>query len=254
MNGPNLTLVGRVALITGCGRGIGLAMARAMASAGCAVAVQDIELDVAEAEAEKLRSEGGKAVALGGDISDVTLPRNLVEQTRRQFSGLHILINNAAIQADRRWTEYTVEQIDHEWRANLIGPFLLCQEVAAGFRAQQWGRIINMGSVQGRSGNPGMLPYSMSKAGLENLTKALARDMARDGVTVNMISPGWFNTWRNRGDFASVEEMAQKGRWVPMGRIGQPSDAAGLALLLCSEAGSYITGQNIYVDGGITSR
>ena len=93
-----------------------------------------------------------------------------------------------------------------------------------------------------------------SKAALENLTRALARDLAPHGVTVNCLSPGYFDTWRNRDEFPNEEEKARRGKWVPAGRVGEPADCAGLALVLCSDAGSYITGQTIYVDGGMSVR
>jgi NAD(P)-dependent dehydrogenase (short-subunit alcohol dehydrogenase family) len=127
---------------------------------------------------------------------------------------------------------------------------MLCQQVAPIFRAQRWGRILNIGSVQGREGNPKMLPYSLAKAALEKLTTALSRDLIRDQITVNTLAPGWFNTLRNRDDLPTPEAISEGGRKVPIGRVAEPQDAAGLALLLCSDAGSYITGQTIYVAGG----
>jgi glucose 1-dehydrogenase len=254
MAGPDLSLAGRTALVTGAGRGIGLGMARALASAGCAVAIQDIELDVARAQARQLRDEGARAIALGGDVADVELPAQLVEQTVSQLGGLHILINNAAIQQPRHWMDETPATIEIQWRANLITPMLLCQHAVRIFRPQRWGRIINLGSIQQQRGNPDMLPYSMSKLALENLTQALARDLAADQITVNLIAPGYFNTWRNREEFRTPEDFVERAHFVPMGRIGEPGDTAGITLLLCSEAGGYITGQSIFVDGGMSVR
>ena len=241
-----------MALLTGAGRGIGLAIARALAGQGCAVAIQDIELDVAAKEVEELRRQGRRAVALGGDIRDMTLPERLVAEARRELGGLDILVNNAAIQSTRHWTENSVAECEEQWRANLLAPLLLCQQVVAGFKQKGWGRILNVGSIQGRAGNPTMMPYAMSKAALENMTKGMARDLVKDGVTVNNIAPGYFNTWRNRGDFKTPEELADKGKFVPMGHVAEPEEAAGVAVMLCSEAGRYITGQTIYVDGGLT--
>lgn len=255
MPGPDFNLNGKVALITGSGRGIGLGMAQALAAHGCAIALQDIDQDLAEAEAQKLRGAGGQAIALGGDMCDLTLPPKLVEQTRGQLGGIHILINNAAIQSEQNWLEVRPEQAQREWAANLLAPIGLCQQVAPIFRKQRWGRIVNIGSIQQKLGNPGMLTYAMSKAALENMTKALAQDLAKDGVTVNLIAPGYFNTWRNREHLRTPEDRAREAaRWVPMGRIGEPEEVAGTALLLCSEAGGYITGQSIYVDGGMGLR
>ena len=245
---------GRVALITGAGRGIGQGIARGLASQGCAVAIQDIELDVAQAAAAEIVESGGHAIALGGDIGDLALPETLIEATRRELGGLHVLINNAAIQKEENWLALTAHEMERQWRADVIAPVRLCQLAVPIFRAQKWGRIINLGSIQGKGGNPGMMPYAMSKAALENMTRGLARDLGPDSITVNMISPGYFNTWRNRDQFQTPEDFEKRSQWMPLRRIGEPEDCAGIALLLCSAAGSYITGQNIYVDGGLSSR
>jgi NAD(P)-dependent dehydrogenase (short-subunit alcohol dehydrogenase family) len=254
MSFPNFDLTGRVALITGAGRGIGMGMAHALAAYGCAVAIQDIELDVARETAAGLEKSGARALALGGDITDLSLPAQLIEQTQRELGGLHILINNAAIQKEEPWLQMLPDEFEREWRANLIAPVLLCQLAVPIFRTQKWGRIISLGSIQGKGGNSGALAYAMSKAALENMTKGIARDLGGDGITVNMISPGYYNTWRNRDQFQTPEDFEKRSQWIPLKRIGEPEDCGGAALLLCSEAGSYITGQNFYVDGGLSAR
>lgn len=251
---PNFDLSEKIALITGAGRGIGLAIAQILASNGCAVAIQDIEIGVAQEAVSEILRSGGRAVALGGDICDLSLPQRLVEQTQEQLGGLHILVNNAAIQVQKPWVELSVEEISRQIEANQIAPLLLCQQVAPIFQNQSWGRILNIGSIQGLKGVPQMLAYSMSKSALENLTMALARDLAPHNITSNILCPGYFDTHRNRQEFPNEEEKAKRGEWVPMKRVGDPQDCAGLALLLCSEAGSYITGQTIYVDGGLSVR
>src|SRR5581483_240019 len=173
MEGPNFKLDGRVALITGAGRGIGLGIARALASAGAAVAIQDIEIDVAKKEANRIREEGCRAIAVGGDITDLALPTSAVGQTVGELGGLHILINNAAIQLQKAWTEFSVEEITRQVNADFISPILFCQQAAAVFRPQRFGRIINIGSIQARSGHPDMLPYSMCNTAIENLPRGL---------------------------------------------------------------------------------
>lgn len=251
---PNFNLENRVALLTGAGRGIGRGIAQALASAGCAVAIQDIEEDVAQQAARDIEAKGGRAVALGGDITDLDLPRRLVDETQSQLGGLHILVNNAAIQIEKSWLELSPDEIERQIRADQIAPILLCQLATPIFREQGWGRVLNIGSIQGLKGNPGMLAYSISKAALENMTRGLGRDLAPHGITVNIICPGYFDTWRNRDQFRSEEEKKKRGEWVPAKRVGDPEDCGGIALLLCSDAGSYITGQTIYVDGGISVR
>lgn len=249
-----MKLDGRVALLTGAGRGIGLGMARAMAAAGCAVAIQDIDLPVAEEEAQKINANGGRAIALGGDILDLGLPARAVHETVERLGGLHVLINNAAIQEGHPWEQVTAMEIERHLRADLVSPLLFCQQVKPIFAKQQFGRIINLGSVQQRRANPKLLPYAMSKAALVCLTTTLARELAQHQITVNLIAPGWIDTYRNRHDFSSPQDKAEKGRHVLLGRVGEPEDFGGIAVLLASEAGSYITGQTIYVDGGITVR
>jgi NAD(P)-dependent dehydrogenase (short-subunit alcohol dehydrogenase family) len=244
----NFDFNGKVALITGAARGIGLAIAQALSAAGCAVAIQDIDEAVAEAEAAKLK----RAIALGGDISDTTLAPKLVAATMEQLGGIHILINNGGVQSRQHWTTETGESFDRTYHGNVLLPVLLAQQVNETFRRQKWGRIINVGSIQQIQGNAHMLAYASSKATLENITKALARDFARDGVTVNCLAPGYFNTIRNVEKLGTSEGRAQAGKHIPVGRVGEPDDAVGIALLLCSDAGSYITGQTIFVDGGLS--
>lgn len=249
MDGPNFSVHGRVALITGAGRGIGLGIAQALAAGGGAVAIQDIELDVAAAEADKINSAGGKAIALGGDVGDLSLLKGFVEETVAKLGGLHILINNAAIQRHCDWMEVTPEEHERTFRVNVTAPMVLCQLAAPIMRQQNWGRIINLSSVNAK-GNSRLLPYSMTKSAIDCFTRAMARRLAKEGITINSIAPGWFNTYRNRHEFKTPQDVIEHGKHVPVGRIGEPKDIAGTAVLLCSEAGSYITGQTITVDGG----
>jgi len=255
MDGPNFNLAGRVALLTGAGRGIGLGMAQALAAHGAAVAIQDIEPAVARAEADRVNAAGGRAIALGGDMGDLAVVEGLVPQVVEQLGGLHVLVNNAAIQRNEHWLDVAPADAERQWRVNLTAVLVLCQRAAPIFKAQRWGRIINLSSIQARRPNPTMLPYSMSKAGIEHITTALARDLAADNVTVNAIAPGWVDTWRNRGDLDWARDNPDAfKKAVPLGRIGQPTDFGGVAVLLCSAAGDYITGQTIGIDGGMSAR
>jgi NAD(P)-dependent dehydrogenase (short-subunit alcohol dehydrogenase family) len=247
-------LTGQVALLTGAGRGIGLAMAQTLSSAGCAIALQDIDLPVAQQQAEAINASGGKAVAFDGDINDPTLPARLVDETIKQFGRLDILVNNASIQTEKNWLEVTPEEMQQQMQADLISPIVFIQQVVPIFKRQKSGRIINMGSIQQRAANLRMFPYSISKGALEKVTLGLCRELAGHNVTINQIAPGWISkTHRNRHHLSSEELTAELGKkHVPLGRLGQPDDFRGIVLLLCSKAGSYITGQTIYVDGGIS--
>ncbi len=241
MEAPDFNLTGRVALITGAGRGIGLGIAHALASAGCAVAIQDLDEDVARREAEAIEKAGGRAIALGGDIANVALPDKLVRATVKQLGGLHILVNNASIQSTQHWTELDLKEFDRTMHANLFTPIRLCQAAIEILRGQRWGRIVNVGSIQQITGNETMLAYAMGKAAMENMTLALARDLARHNITVNNLAPGYFQTLRNP-QLNTAQERRKAGSRIPLGRVGQPGDVGGVALLLCSEAGQYITG------------
>ena len=218
-------LTGRCALITGAARGIGLAMARALAGAGCGVAVQDIDEPAAAAAAAAITAAGGRAVALGGDLCDLTLPARLIPAAAAALGGLHILINNGSIQLPRPWLDVPAEEIERQFRADLVSPILFCQLVVPIFRRQRFGRIINLGSVQQRKANPGMLAYSIAKGGLEKLTQGLARELAPDQITVNQIAPGWINhTVRNEP--GSVDAGADRSHGPP-GRTDGPPRRAG---------------------------
>lgn len=252
MAGLSFDLTGKIALITGAGRGIGLSIAKTFAAHGAAVAIHDIDLPVTQQEVESINASGGKAIAIGGDATDISIAPGLVDQTVAAFGGLHILVNNAGIQKNGSWLELTPEQILREWTANMLLPLRLSQFVNDRFRQQKWGRIVNLSSIQARRGNPNMLAYSMSKSAIQNLTGGLARDLAPYGVTVNALAPGWMDTLRNAGNFANEEDKIRIGRErIPVGRLGTPDDVAGIALLLCSDAGSYITGETIYIAGGL---
>ena len=246
-------LTGKCALITGAGRGIGLAMARALAGAGCGVAIQDIDEPIARAACGEIVAAGGRAIALGGDLTDLSLPPRLIAQTVDGLGGLHILVNNGSIQMPGPWLDATADDMERQLRADLVAPVLLCQQAVPIFKRQHFGRIVNLGSVQQRKANPGMLAYSLSKGALEKLTQGLARELAPDNITVNQIAPGWINNTVRNGPELSTEEQRQRTvhKAVPLGRLGEPDDMRGTILLLCSEAGSYITGQSVFVDGAM---
>lgn len=253
MNAPNFRLDGKVALFTGAGRGIGLGMAQAFAAVGCAVAIQDIDLNVAQAAVDEINRAGGKAVALGGDVTDLSLAPRLIAEVSEKLGGFHVLVNNAAIQKALPWEEFPVEDMRRILDADIISPITFIQQSLPIFRKQKYGRIINIGSVQARGQFNKMMPYAIAKIGLQWVTHALAKDLAEHNITINLIAPGWFDTYRNRNDFEDEQDKVEKGKRVPLGRVGKPADCAGAALMLASDAGQYITGQTLYIDGGLSA-
>ncbi len=255
MTVPDFRIDGRRALITGAAAGIGLAIARALAVYGAAVAIQDINLEAAKSQVKLLTDAGFTAMAIGGDVTDLREVDRIADDAVRGIGGIDILVNNAAIQIHHHWQQNSREEIDRQFQADLLFPLLLCQKLVGPMRSRKWGRILNIGSIQQFKGNPDMLPYSTSKAALAHMTIALARDLAPDRITVNQLAPGYFDTLRNKGDFPDEQTKITRGqRIVPVGRIGESNDCAGIALLLCSNAGEYITGQSIAVDGGLNCR
>ena len=248
-------LQGRVALVTGAGRGIGFAIAHRLAEAGCHIAIQDIDETVAREAAARLAADTGvRTISLGGDATDLDSAPAWIDGTVAGLGGLHILVNNAAIQIAGPWLEEQRADIERQVRADFILPLLLCQRAVPVLRQAGWGRILNVGSIQQQGGNPGMITYAMSKAALGNLTTALGRELAKENITVNQIAPGYIdNTVRNRGSLHDDASRERAQSAIPARRLGQPEDIGGLALLLCSDAGSYITGQSIFVDGGLSA-
>lgn len=254
MNAVDFRLDGKAALITGAARGIGLAIGQTLARHGCAVAIQDIDAKAAADAIATITAAGGRAVAIIGDLRDTPSVPGWADQTVAALGGLDILINNGAIQSHADFLQVTADDLVEKYRANFVTPVLLCQRAIPIMEKAGGGRIINFGSVQQLRGVMEMIGYSVTKMGMTHLTTSTARWLAKKKITINTISPGWFNTYRNRDQFPDEQEVRKLGqKSVPWGRVGQPADCAGAALLLCSPAGEYITGQTLFIDGGISS-
>jgi 3-oxoacyl-[acyl-carrier protein] reductase len=243
-------LKGRVALVTGASSGLGVQFARALADNGAAVALvarRVKRLDTVKAEIE---AKGGKAVAIAADVTDRAAITRAFDAAEKTFGTVTILVNNAGIAHGGRAVEMTAE----EWRkvlgTDLDAVFFWAQEAARRMLAvKKQGTIINIASVLGLAVAKGAVAYAAAKAGVVQLTKALAVELAFKGVRVNAIAPGWFVTEINDKYLNSEAGTAIK-REIPMGRFGKEGDLDGALLLLASDAGSYITGATLVVDGG----
>jgi 3-oxoacyl-(acyl-carrier-protein) reductase len=240
-------LAGQVAVVTGAARGIGEAIARKLASAGAKVAVCDRLLAEAQAVANDIRAQGGNAEAFDIDIGDRAKCAAAIEQVVARLGAVDILVNNAGINKDRRFVNLTDEDWNDVLRVNLTGCFNMAKAVVPSMIERQTGKIVNISS-RAVLGNFGQANYSASKAGIIGLTRTLAIELARYGINVNAIAPGFVDTPMTAAmpDDARQRMLAT----IPLGRAGQPADIANVVAFLSSSDASYVTGQLIYVCGG----
>ena len=248
MNGVNLD--GRVALVTGASRGIGASIACCLAKAGAKVGVNyNTSREAAKKVVEEIAASGGEALLVEGTVAEETSAKAVVEQLLEQWGQIDILVNNAGINRDRLLLRMSLEDWDQVLDVNLRGAFLCSKFVMPQMIKQRRGRIVNISSVVGLSGNPGQANYAAAKAGLIGFTKAVAREVASRNVTVNAVAPGFVTT----GMVENLSEETQKqilGR-IPMGRFGTAEDVSQAVLFLCGDGAGYITGQVLTIDGGL---
>ena len=246
-------LGGRLALISGSSRGIGLTIARALAEAGASVVLNGRNLGKLEASAEDLRKTGASVSVAPFDVTSESEVKHAVEVIEGGIGAIDILVNNAGMQYRSPLENYPVEKWDQLLRTNLNSVFLLSRAVAPYMIARGRGKIINICSVQSELARPTIAPYTASKGAVKMLTKGMCADWAKYGLQINGIGPGYFKTELNR---ALVEDKEFTG-WVekrtPAGRWGEVEELAGAAIFLAADASSYINGQIIYVDGGMSS-
>ncbi len=249
MQRPNFSLDGKVAVITGASRGIGSAVAAALAQSGAAVALLGRDARALAATADTLAAAGCRAQYFCVDVADVASIEAAFERVERSLDHIDILINNAGIEQVCASLDVTEALWDRIVGTNLKGAFFAAQ--AAGRRMPSGGSIVNICSLTSEVGIAGAAPYGASKSGLAGLTRALATEWAARGIRVNGIGPGYFRT-------ALTESFYRNEQWqrtmlpkIPLQRFGRLEDLGGAAVFLCSDAAAYITGQVLYVDGGL---
>ena len=247
---PGISLAGQVALVTGSSRGIGAVIARRMALAGAKVALNyNASVDAAIKVRDSITATGGEAMIIAGDISDESQAEQTIKAVISHFGSVDILVNNAGIHRDRLLLRMTPSDFDEVLQVNLRGAFLCTKYVMPHLIRQHYGRVINMSSVVGLTGNPGQANYAAAKAGLIGFTKAVAREVASRNVTVNAVAPGYIAT--GMVEDLSEEQQNQILERIPMGRFGTSEDVAETILFLSSKGAGYLTGQVLTIDGGL---
>jgi gluconate 5-dehydrogenase len=245
-------LTGKIALVTGTSRGLGQYFGRALARAGAdlvltsrtASSLRDFEAEIA--------GLGRRTFSVELDVRNEASIQNAVERSVEHFGQIDILVNNAGCNIRKPALDVTWEDWNTIVDTNLRGSFFVAQAVARQMIPRGWGRIINIGSLTSVAGMAGLTPYGASRGGIRQMTMSLAHDWGPHGITVNCLAPGWFKTAQNRtlyDDLGWVEYLCER---IPLGRPGAPDDMDGMLLLLASDAGCYITGQTVLVDGGIS--
>ena len=244
-----MELTGRSAIVTGAARGIGFAIAERLSQAGARVVVADVDGEGAKAAIERLREGGGEAVEAVADITKAGEVEAMVGRAIEAFGGLDVLVNNAGITGrDAALSEITDEDWERVLRLNLTATFYCCRAAIPHMRERGSGAVVNVASISGKEGNPNMIPYSVSKAGVICLTKALAKEVIDDGVRVNCVAPAVIETpLLEQLRPEAIEYMTTK---IPMGRMGKPEEVAAVVHFLASDDASFVTGQCYDVSGG----
>jgi 3-oxoacyl-[acyl-carrier protein] reductase len=240
---------GKIAFVTGASRGIGRACAIALASAGAKVVLAARGLEKLEETAAEIRSMGGEAFPYTLDLASTESIKSAFSNAVKEFGRIDILVNNAAITRDNLALRMKVDDWDSVLQTNLTGAFLCIQQVLPPMMRERWGRIINLSSIVGATGNAGQANYAASKAGLIGLTKTLAQEMASRNITVNAVAPGFIDTDMT----APLSDDLKKTMlaMIPLKRFGKPEDVAFAVRFLASDEAAYITGQVINVNGGM---
>jgi 2-hydroxycyclohexanecarboxyl-CoA dehydrogenase len=246
--------MGRVAVVTGAASGIGLAIGRRLAERGDRVALLDLQGDAVQRAAEDVRVTGAQVIAAQVDVTDRGAVDDALDEVRKKFGPVEIMVTSAGLDAFEPFTDITIESWERILASNLTGTFHCLQAAVPDMLAARWGRMVTISSSSAQSGAARMAHYVAAKAGVVGLTKALALELAPYGITVNSIPPGMIDTPMSRraeagGDIGNLDKVAR--RVIPVGRAGTPEDVAATCGFLCSDAAGFITGQVIGVNGGM---
>lgn len=252
MTPPAFDLTGKTAFVTGASRGLGKGFALTLARAGCDLAITARSVEDLAGTVAEIGALGRKVLPVALDVRDFDSIQAGAAQAAAHFGKIDILVNNAGCNRRKPALEVTWDDWNTVLDTNLRGTFFVSQAIAPHMIAAGKGRIINIGSVTCVMGYAGLAPYGASRGGVKQLTMSLASDWGPHGITVNCLAPGWFKTAQNAVLYDNHEWVEYLCERIPLGRPGQPGDLDGTLLFLASDAGAYVTGQTILVDGGIS--
>ncbi|MFN7290085.1 MAG: 3-oxoacyl-[acyl-carrier-protein] reductase [Pirellula sp.] len=248
--GLSADLSGQIAMVTGASQGLGQAIAVRLGENGAKVICVARNADKLTETVDQIKAAGGDAVAISCDVTDRAAIEKLFEQVETEFKRLDILVNNAGITRDTLLPRMSDSQWDEIIASNLTSCFLFCRAATRVMMGQRYGRIINMSSVSGLIGNAGQTNYSATKAGMIGFTRSMSKELAKRKITVNAVAPGFIESDMTKALGDAVTDEVKKR--IPANRLGQADDVAACVLFLASKAASYVTGQVLTVDGGMT--
>jgi gluconate 5-dehydrogenase len=246
-------LSGKAAIVTGTSRGLGQYLGRALAKAGADLVITSRNLSALNDFKQEIEALGRKALPVKLDVLSPDDIQNMVHAAIAEYGKIDILVNNAGLNIRKRITDYSWQEWDTVLDTNLKGSFFCAQAVAREMIKRNYGKIINIGSCTCVLGMEGIVPYTASRGGILQMTKGMAVEWGKHGITVNVLAPGWFRTAATSVLYENKEWLNYIASRIPLGRPGQPSDLDGTVVFLASDASAYITGQIILVDGGFTT-